>query len=76
MQCYRNTAIDKKAEIAVTLELFFKNMDKAYFFGEKYRTVLCRLLELAMNDLDLVRKAYAGIGSNAGKVETAFSGRD
>jgi len=38
-------------------------MDKAYSFGEEYRIVLSRLLELAMNDQDLVRKAHAGISA-------------
>lgn len=57
MQRYRKAAIDKKAKSAVTLELSKGNMDKAYSFGKDYRTVLSRLLELAMNDKDLVRKA-------------------
>lgn len=57
MQRYRKAAIDKKAKSAVTLELSKENMDKAYSFGKDYRTVLSRLLELAMNDKDLVRKA-------------------
>ena len=32
-------------------------MDKAYSFGEGYRAVLSRLLELAMDDQNLVKKA-------------------
>lgn len=39
------------------MELSKENMDKAHSFGEEYRAVLSRLLELAMNDSDLVRKA-------------------
>lgn len=57
MRRYRDAAIDKKAKTAVTLELSRENMDKAHSFGNEYRTVLSRLLELAMNDKDLVRKA-------------------
>lgn len=41
----------------VTLELSKENMDKAHSFGNEYRAVLSRLLELAMNDKELVRKA-------------------
>ena len=63
MQRYRKAAIDKKAKAAVTLEFSKENMDKAYSFGEEYRIVLSRLLELAMNDQDLVRKAHAGISA-------------
>ena len=57
MRRYRKAAIDKKAKAMVTLELSKENMDKAYSFGEEYKAVLSRLLELAMNDSDLVRKA-------------------
>lgn len=57
MQRYRKAAIDKKAKAAVTLELSKENMAKAHSFGEEYREVLSRLLELAMNDSDLVKKA-------------------
>lgn len=57
MQHYRKAAIAKKAKTAVTLELSKENMDKAYSFGNEYRIVLSRLLELAMNDKELVRKA-------------------
>ena len=57
MQRYRKAAINKKAKSAVTLELSKENMDKAYSFGEEYRIILSRLLELAMNDQDLIRKA-------------------
>ena len=57
MRRYKKAAIDKKAKTAVTLELSKENMDKAHSFGEEYRAVLSRLLELAMNDSDLVRKA-------------------
>lgn len=54
---YKKAAIDKKAKTAVTLELSKENMDKAHTFGNEYRVVLSRLLELAMNDKELVRKA-------------------
>ena len=57
MQRYRKAAINKKAKMAVTLELSKENMTKAHSFGEEYRAVLSRLLELAMNDRDLVKKA-------------------
>lgn len=57
MQRYRKAAINKKTKTAVTLELSRENMDKAHLFGEEYRAVLSRLLELAMNDSELVRKA-------------------
>ena len=57
MQRYRKAAIDKKAKTAVTLELSKENMDKAHSFGKEYRTVLSRLLELAMDDKDLIEKA-------------------
>lgn len=57
MRRYRKAAIEKKAKAAVTLELSKENMDKAYSFGDEYRTVLSRLLELAMNDQELVRRA-------------------
>lgn len=57
MQRYRKAAIDKKAKMAVTLELSKENMDKAHSFGNEYRAVLSRLLELAMNDKELISKA-------------------
>ncbi|MDE5597811.1 MAG: antitoxin [Lachnospiraceae bacterium] len=57
MQRYRKAAIDKKSKTAVTLELSKENMDKAHSFGKEYRTVLSRLLELAMDDKDLIKKA-------------------
>lgn len=57
MQRYRRAAINKKAKMAVTLELSRENMDKAHSFGKEYRTVLSRLLELAINDNDLVKRA-------------------
>lgn len=57
MQRYRKAAIDKKNKTAVTLELSKENMDKAHSFGNEYRTVLSRLLELALNDKDLIKKA-------------------
>ncbi len=57
LQRYRKAAINKKEKAAVTLELSRENMVKAHSFGEEYRTVLSRLLELAMNDSDLVKKA-------------------
>lgn len=57
MQRYRKAAIDKKTKTAVTLELSKENMDKAHSFGTEYRVVLSRLLELAMNDKELIRKA-------------------
>lgn len=57
MKRYRKAAIDKKTRRAVTLEISEENMDKAHSFGNEYRTVLSRLLELAMNDKDLIRKA-------------------
>lgn len=57
MQRYRKAAINKKAKSAVTLELSKENMEKAYAFGEEYKSILSRLLELAMNDQDLLRKA-------------------
>lgn len=57
MRRYRKAAIDKKAKTAVTLELSKENMDKAHSFGNEYRAVLSRLLELAMNDKELVKKA-------------------
>lgn len=57
MQRYRRAAINKKAKVAVTLELSRENMDKAHSFGKEYRTVLSRLLELAINDNDLVKRA-------------------
>ena len=57
MRRYRKAAIDKKAKTAVTLELSKENMEKAHSFGKEYRSVLSRLLELAMDDKDLIRKA-------------------
>lgn len=57
MQRYRKAAIDKKGKKPITLELSQENMVRAYSFGEEYRTVLSRLLELAMNDSELVKKA-------------------
>lgn len=57
MERYRKAAIRKKAKETVTLELSRENMVKAYSFGEEYRGVLSRLLELAMNDNELVKKA-------------------
>lgn len=57
MRRYRKAAIDKETKAVVTLELSKENMDKAHSFGEGYRAVLSRLLELAMNDSDLVKKA-------------------
>ncbi len=57
MQRYRQAAIDKRAKQSVTVELSRENMDKAYSFGEGYRAVLSRLLELAMDDQNLVKKA-------------------
>lgn len=57
MQSYRRAALRKKATKSITLELSKENMAKAYTFGEEYRVVLSRLLELAMNDSDLVKKA-------------------
>lgn len=57
MQNYRRAALRKKATKSITLELSKENMAKAYTFGEEYRVVLSRLLELAMNDSDLVKKA-------------------
>lgn len=57
MQRYRKAAIRKKAKETVTLELSRENMEKAHSFGEGYQGVLSRLLELAMNDNELVKKA-------------------
>lgn len=57
MRRYRKAAIDKSAKAMVTLELSKENMDKAHSFGKEYRAVLSRLLELALNDKELIRKA-------------------
>lgn len=61
MQRYRKAALSKKATKSITLELSKENMAKAYSFGEEYRTVLSRLLELAMNDNDLVKRASGAV---------------
>ncbi len=57
MRRYRQAAINKKEKSAVTLELSKENMEKIYSFGEEYKSILSRLLELAINDQDLLRKA-------------------
>lgn len=57
MRRYRQAALDKKARTVITLELSKENMDKAYSFGSEYKAVVSRLLELAMDDNDLLRKA-------------------
>lgn len=57
MRRYRKAAVRKKTKSPVTLELSKENMDRAHSFGKEYRSVLSRLLELAMDDKDLVRQA-------------------
>lgn len=44
-----NTALKKTGTL--------QSMDKAHSFGKEYRAVLSRLLELALNDKELIRKA-------------------
>lgn len=57
MQRYRKAALNKKTNKSITLELSKENMAKVSSFGEEYQIVLSRLLELALNDNELVRKA-------------------
>lgn len=57
MERYRRAAIDKRQNTTVTLELSREDMDKARSFGTGYRDILGRLLKLAMNDSDMIKKA-------------------
>ena len=53
---YRQAAIRKKGTSALTVTLTDEGFQKARSFGDSYRTTPGKLLELAMNDTEMVKK--------------------
>ncbi|MBR1634977.1 MAG: hypothetical protein IJ682_07960 [Lachnospiraceae bacterium] len=53
----RNLAKEKKGELQITLSIPDATVEKAKAYGNNYRTILSRLLSLAVEDKELVRKA-------------------
>lgn len=53
----RNLAKEKKDELQITLSVPDATVEKAKSYGNNYRTILSRLLSLAVEDKELVRRA-------------------
>lgn len=56
---YRQAAVRRRGTSAITVNLTAEGFQKARSFGEEYRTMLGKLLELAMNDTEMVKKVMA-----------------